>query len=93
MRFPRSIESIPGLETSTDHALVKALAELATFHQLTGCVLISFTMDRVGVDSCGRGDYVAFQMASLADRILVAINDGTFPPEEDPAQNDVKHAD
>jgi len=62
-------------------ALAHDVGELAKRHNLRGCVLISFTYERVGVNSSGEPDMFAAHMETLGDRILAAIDDGTFDPE------------
>ena len=74
----------PGLETINPKLDPKAreLGEFAKRHGLHGCVLISFSGERVGVNSSGRGDMWSRQMQSLGDRLLAAIDDGKFDPTE-----------
>jgi hypothetical protein len=72
----------PGLRTESakTNRLAKDIGELARRHRLTGCVLISFTSERVGVNSSGKGEF-ADHMARLADQLLAAIDDGMYEPE------------
>lgn len=72
----------PGLRTESaeTNALAGELGKLARAHGLTGCVLISFTGDRVGVNSSGEGSFADY-MESLGDGMLAAIDDGIFDPE------------
>jgi len=43
-------------------------------------VLISFTDERVGVNSSGEPDRFGRAMEQLGDRLLAAIDDGKFDP-------------
>lgn len=76
----------PGLvvESAGVNALAKDLGQLAKRHGLRGCVLISFTDERVGVNSSGEPASFGRHMEQLGDRILAAIDDGKFEPEEVP---------
>lgn len=73
------LDGRPDLRTS--RFMARDLGELAKKNGLTGCVLISFTGDRVGVNSSGIGSF-ADHMSTLGDRILAAIDDGEFDPVE-----------
>jgi hypothetical protein len=70
----------PGLTTSCSHKLIDALSNLARQHGLIGCVLVSFTDDRVAVNSCGEPAQFGRAMEELADRILIKIDDGELDP-------------
>ena len=72
-----------GLRTdpATKNALARDLGQLAARHGLRGCVLVSFTDDRVGVNSSGEPDSFGQHMERLGDKILAAIDDGMFDPE------------
>ena len=72
----------PGLRTESarTNALARDLRQLAKRHALRGCVLISFTAERVGVNSSGEPDAFAQHMELLGDRLLAAIDDGQFDP-------------
>lgn len=72
----------PGLvvESAEVNALAKDLGQLAKRHGLRGCVLISFTDERVGVNSSGEPDRFGRAMEQLGDRLLAAIDDGKFDP-------------
>jgi len=72
----------PGYQESMTHPLRRAVCDLRAKHDLTGCVLISFDGDRVGVSSSGRTDEFGAHMVTLGDRILAALDDGQFDPEE-----------
>jgi len=74
----------PGLvsEDSTTNQLARELGKLAENNDLIGAVLISFKGDRVGVNSSGRNDEFSQHMQLLGDRILAAIDDGKFDPED-----------
>lgn len=74
----------PGLRTeaAATNALAQELGKLAERHGLRGCVLVSFTDDRVGVNSSGEPAAFASHMERLGDRLLAAIDDGMFDPEE-----------
>ena len=73
----------PGLEIipAAKSALAKELGQLARRHQLVGVVLISFTSDRIGVNSSGVDGPFGQEMERLGDRILAAIDDGKFDPD------------
>lgn len=71
-------------ESPKTNALARELGQLAKRNGLRGCVLISFTDDRVGVNSSGGPDSFGGEMERLGDRILAAIDDGMFDPEERP---------
>ena len=75
----------PGLieESAETNALAKDLGQLAEQHGLRGCVLISFTDKRYGVDSSGEPGSFARLMEQLGDRLLAAIDDGKFDPSEE----------
>jgi len=77
------LDGRPGLrvECSATNKLAQELGRLARRHGLRGCVLISFTAERVGVNSSGEPDLFARHMERLGDRILAAIDDGLFDPE------------
>lgn len=68
-------------ESAQTNALARELGQLATRNGLRGCVLISFTDDRVGVNSSGVPDEFGKVMESLADKLLCAIDDGDFDPQ------------
>ena len=70
----------PGLITSRTHPLIRELRKLAKRHGLQGCVLVSFSAERVAVNSCGEPDLFGKAMEQLADRILAKIDDGEFNP-------------
>jgi hypothetical protein len=75
------LEQREGFNAEPNHALVKALRELRETHGLVGCVLVSFTTERVGVDSSGLTPEFGAVMHKLGDKILTAIDDGQFDPE------------
>jgi hypothetical protein len=68
------------VEAAETNALAKDLGQLARRHHLRGCVLISFTDDRVGANSSGEPDSFGIHMEQLGDRLLAAIDDGEFDP-------------
>lgn len=74
----------PGFQESMTHPLRRAVCDLRAKHNLTGCVLISFYGDRVGVSSSGCTDEFGAHMITLGDRILAAIDDGQFDPGDKP---------
>ena len=82
MRKANPLADRPGLltESAETNELAKELGQLARRHGLRGCVLISFTDYRVGVNSSGEGEWVQ-QMEHLGDRLLAAIDDGMFNPD------------
>ena len=67
-------------EAAATNTLARELGQLATRHHLRGCVLISFTDDRVGVNSSGEPDSFGLHMEQLGNRLLAAIDDGRFDP-------------
>ncbi len=71
----------------TSRFMARDVGELARKHGLTGCVLISFTGDYVGVNSSGVGSF-AGHMATLGDRLLAAIDDGKFDPVSEAAKRE-----
>lgn len=81
--MPRPLGGRPGLieESAAKNALAKDLGQLARRHGLCGCVLISFTDERVGVNSSGQSDDFGRVMEVLGDRLLAAIDDGKFDPD------------
>jgi hypothetical protein len=75
----------PSFKADHDHDLIDAtreLRELREQHGLTGVVVISFYGDRVGVNSSGSNPVFGEAMHDLADRVLIAIDDGYFDPEK-----------
>jgi hypothetical protein len=75
----------PGLvtECAETNPLARELGQLAKRHGLRGAVLISFTEDRVGVNSSGDPAAFAIHMERLGERLLAAIDDGAFDPLAD----------
>lgn len=73
----------PGLRTEDPEtsALARDLGQLAKRHRLMGVVLISFTGERVGVNSSGETYLSGRAMEQLGHRILAAIDDGKFDPD------------
>lgn len=69
-------------EISKPDALQRDLNILARRHNLTGCVLVQFKEDRVGVRSCGITDEFCAAMDTLGTRILTDIDDGRHDPLE-----------
>jgi hypothetical protein len=74
------LEKREGYRAEPDHELVQALCELRETHDLVGCVLISFTTERVGVDSSACTPEFGAVMMALGNRILTAMDDGQFDP-------------
>jgi hypothetical protein len=76
----KPLSSQPGYreESGQTNHLAKDLGQLARKHHLRGCVLVSFTDDRVGINSSGEPDAMADAMEQLADRFLTGIMDGKF---------------
>jgi hypothetical protein len=74
----------PGLRVDLAEmsALSRDLGVLAVKHGLQGCVLISFGHERMGVTTCARSEVFARHMERFGDRLLAAIDDGQFDPEE-----------
>lgn len=70
----------PSLVTSRMHPLIKEVHELAVRNNLRGCVLISFTDERVAVNSSGSPERFGEAMEELANRILAMIDDGLLDP-------------
>jgi len=73
----------PGLESESPrtNTLARELGQLAKRNGLRGAVLISFSKDRVGVNSSGEPDLFSVAMERLGDQILAAIDDGKFDPD------------
>jgi hypothetical protein len=76
----KPLDQRPSYRANPSHPLVKALHDLAIAHGLRGAVLISFTGDRVAVNSCGDQALFARAMEELGDRILAKIDDGELDP-------------
>ena len=70
-----------GLVTKAPGKLGRQLGIIAKDHRLLGCVLISFTRDRVCTNTSGEGEMLS-HMQRLADQLLAAIDDGQFDPTE-----------
>jgi len=76
------------LQTDHDpsHPLTRALREVVQKNGLTGAVMLTFTKDRVGVNSSSPGVEFGAIMQRLADAILFAFDRGDFdsvlPPEQ-----------
>lgn len=70
----------PGLitERAETNALSHDLGQLLFRHGLTGCVLLSFKGERVGINSSADGDGFGKVMERLADQILAAFDSGEF---------------
>jgi hypothetical protein len=67
------------------NALARDLGKLREQHGLLGCVLVSFSADRVGVNSSAVNEAMLPHMLRLGDQLLMAIDDGQFDsqlPEE-----------
>lgn len=69
-------------ETAAPDAVQRDLGALARKHNLTGCVLVQFSGDRVGVRSWGVTDEFCDAMDTLATRILTDIDNGRHDPLE-----------
>ncbi len=67
-------------ESPESNALAQDLALLVVKHRLTGAVLVTFTLERVAVNSSGIGQF-GHHMEQLGDKILAAIDDGSYDPE------------
>jgi hypothetical protein len=76
------LEKREGYRAEPNHELVEALRELRETHGLVGCVLLSFTNERVGVDSSACTAEFGTVMQALGNRILTAMDDGQFDPEK-----------
>lgn len=81
--LPDPLAGLAGLETNTDpnHPLTAALRNLVRGAGLHGAVLISFSGDRVGINSSAPSPVFARAMEDLANNILARIDDGDFDPE------------
>ncbi len=77
------IELKAGVETLDSHPLIEEIAQLAERHDLQGAVLISFSDDGIGANSCGYTPLFAMAMGKLADDLLCAIDDGQFDRQDD----------
>lgn len=77
-----SIEDRESFQMVEHSPLARAVRELRERFGLVGCVLIDFTAERVGVCHSGKTDEFNQHMATLGARILAAIDDGKFDPEE-----------
>lgn len=71
-----------GFQADHDHALIEATRELRELNDCDGVVVVSFYDGRVGVNSSGSNKEFGAAMHDLADRILIAIDDGYFDPEQ-----------
>lgn len=76
------LEKRDGYRAEPNHPLVEALRDLRESHGLVGCVLISFTTERVGIDSSACTAEFGAVMQTLGNRILTAMDDGQFDPEK-----------
>ena len=61
-------------------AFQRDLSALATKHGLVGCVLISFTSERVGSRSWGKTHEFMTEMDRLGTQIMTDIDDGRHDP-------------
>lgn len=61
-----------------DHPLTKALREVVKQNGLNGAVMLTFTADRVGVNSSSPSPEFGAVMEKLADAILLAFDRGDF---------------
>lgn len=75
-----SLAGKPHIETSFSHPLIKEFGDLCRKYRLQGAVLVSFSGDRVGINSSGESHWGPL-MEWLADRILADINSGRHDPE------------
>lgn len=62
--------------------LQRDLSALARKHGLTGCVLVQFAGERIGIRSWGVTDEFCAAMDTLGTRILTDIDDGRHDPLE-----------
>jgi hypothetical protein len=76
------LEKRDGFRAEPNHELVEALRDLRETHSIVGCVLISFTTERVGVVSSACTAEFGTAMQALGKRILTAMDDGQFDPEK-----------
>lgn len=69
-----------------NHPLTRALREVVQRNGLTGAVMLTFTKDRVGVNSSSPSNEFGAVMDKLADAILFAFDrgdfDGVLPPDQ-----------
>ena len=72
-----------GAVTQWEHPLSRALGKLVAEHNLQGAVLITFEVEGDTVATTSAANCPEFQetMTTLADRILIAIDDGDFDPD------------
>ena len=61
-----------------NHPLIKALREVVRQNKLNGAVMLTFTADRVGVNSSSPSPEFGSVMEKLADAILFAFDRGDF---------------
>jgi len=78
-----NLKDRPSYVEDHDSPLTKALGKLRREFGLVGVVLIDFTSDRVGACSSGATEEFSRHMSTLADRVLAAIDDGKFNPDEE----------
>lgn len=74
------LEVRDGFKESADHPLIPALRTLVSKHRLAGAILISFTMDDVGITVQSPNERFGRALQELADRVLVMIDDGDLDP-------------
>ncbi len=65
-------------ELQTSRHMSREVGVLATKFGLSGCVFVSFTDERVGVNSSGATDPLQKAMEALGDRILLAVSSGAL---------------
>lgn len=74
------LELRDGFVETSGHPLIPELRSLVAKQGLAGAILISFTMDDVGITVRSPNERFGRVLQELADRLLVMIDDGDFDP-------------
>lgn len=80
-----NLKDRPSFREISRSPLAAAVRKLRQDFNLIGVVLIDFTTEHVGVCAAGKTEEFAGHMETLGERILAAIDDGKFDPEEEPS--------
>lgn len=81
-KMPEKVLATMQTELPENNPLAQDLGRLAKRHGLRGCVLISFTENRVGINSSADSDLMLQHMQELADKLLAAITNGEYNPTQ-----------